>query len=205
MASILMPRIQGFNFTRSSFFLEFNTQTHISPLSKATQRILLPGARWKATYRLPSMNRIQAAQWQGFFDKLQGKKNTFLAFDPEGNEPQGVGTGAPLVLGAGQEGSSIQTDGWTPSIKNILRAGDYFSVNNELKRVVDNVISDGAGIATINFEPALRSSPGDNDDIVLNNNVVDMMMASDVSANFTTDENGIYQPLSFTGMEPLAV
>lgn len=205
MASINMPRIQGFNFTRSTFSIEFNTQTHVSPQSKATQRIILPGARWRASYRLPHMNRIQASQWQGFFDKLQGKKNTFLAFDPEGNEPQGVATGAPLVLGAGQEGSSIQTDGWTPSIENILRAGDYFCVNNELKRVVDNAISDGAGIATLNFAPALRSSPADNDDIVLNNNVVDMMMASDIPANFTTDENGIYQPLSFVGMEPLAV
>ena len=200
-----MPRIQGFNFTTSKFFIEFNTQKHVSPLSRATQRILLPGARWKATYSLPRMKRIHAARWQGFFDKLQGLKGEFKAFDPEGATPQGVATGAPLVLGSGQEGNTLATDGWTPNVDNILKAGDYFCVNNELKRVVDDAISDGAGIATLNFEPALRASPGDNEDIVLNNNVVDMIMTRDVSADFRTDENGVYQTLSFSAEEPLAV
>ncbi len=196
--TILMPSTP--NFTTSRFFLETNTQTFTSPLTKTVQRMLLGGARWNATYSLPAMKRSQAASWQAFFLLLQGQVNTFNAFDPDCKTPRGTATGTPLVNGGSQTGSSLITDGWTASI-TALKAGDYFSVNSELKMVTSDAIADGSGNATINFMPALRSSPADNAAITTSKPTCTMVLSDDMQAAWDCDKNGIYQPKTFTASE----
>src|SRR4051812_18652092 len=104
MTAISMPTYPG--FTNSRFYLETNTQTFTSPLTKTTQRALLGGARWNGTWSLPAMKRAQAAAWKAFFLLLEDGVNTFNGFDPDCKTPRGVATGTPLVMGASQTGSS---------------------------------------------------------------------------------------------------
>ena len=188
------------NFTTAKFFLETNTQTFTSPLTKSVQRILLAGARWNATYALPAMNRAQAAPWKAFFLNCQGSVNTFNGFDPDCKSPRGAATGTPLVNGASQTGTSLITDGWSASI-TVLKAGDYFSVNGELKMMTADASSDGSGNSTLNFMPALRSSPADDAPITTNRPSCTMTLTDDMQAAWECDKTGTYQPRSFTAIE----
>jgi hypothetical protein len=188
-------------FVSSRFGLETNTQRMESPLTKNVQRVLLGGARWSATYSLPDMNRTQAAVWQAFLLSCEGGVNTFNAYDPEGRAPRGVATGTPLVNGGSQTGSSLITDGWANSVTGILKAGDYFSVNGELKMVTADVNSNGSGQATISFKPALRNSPSDNAPLTLSNPTCTMILIDDAQSMWGTNHNGIYQGMSFSAIE----
>jgi hypothetical protein len=78
-----------------------------------------------------------------------------------GHTNRGDGGGTPLVAGASQTGASLNTDGW-PATTTVLRAGDFFSVNGELKMVIADCVSDASGNATVEFAPILRSAPADN-------------------------------------------
>lgn len=194
-----MPASPG--FIRSRFGLETNTQTFESPLTKNVQRVLLGGARWSLSVTLPRMNRQQAAPWQAFLLGLEGQVNTFSGFDPDTKYPRGnVAGSTPLVKNGSQTGSSLTTDGWAASTV-VLKAGDYFSVNGELKMVTSDVTSDGSGNATVSFKPALRSSPADNAPLTVTNATCTMILTDDMQAVWESDHNGIYESISFSAVE----
>ena len=81
-----------------------------------------------------------------------------------GLDPNGIGGGTPLVKLGSQTGGSINTDGWSNSITNVVRAGDVlkFAGDNGVYRVRSDANSNGSGEATINIVPNLRVSPADN-------------------------------------------
>jgi hypothetical protein len=68
--------------------------------------------------------------------------------------------GPPVVDGSGQLGRRLFVKGLANN-ELILRAGDYFTVQNELKIVTQDIYSTGSGGAEFVFEPALRNSPAD--------------------------------------------
>lgn len=83
-----------------------------------------------------------------------------------GRSPHGAGGGTPRVLGGSQTGSTINTDGWTASVTNVVRAGDVIRIAgvSPLLRVVADASSNASGQATLTINPALPvgSSPLDN-------------------------------------------
>lgn len=196
--TIYMPTTPGFR--ASKFGLETKTRQFES-VSGYVQRQQLGGARWRATYTLPMMTRAQAAAWQSFFLQLRGSVNTFWGFDPDAVVARGVATGSPLVNGADQTGYSLVTDGWTSSTTNILMAGDYFVVNNELKMITQNVNSDSGGNATLSFAPSLIASPANNAPISLSNPVCMMVLADDSQAQWESDYMGVFSEKTFAAFE----
>lgn len=164
------------------FGLVSNTMTFTSPLSQAVQTIEMPSARWRFSFTMQDLEEADSALLQAFLAQLRGQAGRFFMYNMARPATRGVGTGTPLVKGASQTGTSLITDGWTISQTGILKTGDLFSVNGELKMVVADCNSDGSGNATITFEPPLRASPADN-------------AAIDVSAptatfKLTADDNG---------------
>jgi hypothetical protein len=189
------------NFTDADFWLEANTQRFESPITKAVQRKKLGGGRWMATYTLPRMNRRQAAVWKAFFNTCEGSANAFVAFDPDCITPLGAGTGTPLVKGGSQTGSTLNIDGCTASVTNWLMAGDYFTVNGELKQLTQNAGTNGSGETTLSFKPALRSSPADNAPLTLVKASCTMVLIDDAQGQWRCDKNGIYDTKSFSAVE----
>jgi hypothetical protein len=187
-------------FTNSRFGLETNTQSFTSPFTRAVQRVSLGGARWSWSVSLPAMNRDRAAPWKAFFDLLEGAANTFYGFDPDGVVPRGKALGNPLVNGASQTGSSLVIDGCTPNT-TFLKAGDYFTVNTEYKRLTQDAIADGSGNATLTFKPALRNSPLDNAVITVDRPKCIMALVDDGQAIWECNVMGIYQPKTFAAIE----
>lgn len=52
----------------------------------------------------------------------------------------------------------MNTRDWLPS-RRVLAMGDYVTVNDELKEVLEDVWSDAGGLATLRIGPWLRWSP----------------------------------------------
>jgi hypothetical protein len=170
-----------------------------SPLSNDVQRGENPGARWFATYSIKTAKRAEMNAVLAFLVKLRGGANSFYGYDPAATTPLGTGSGTPVVNGASQVGSSLVTDGWGNS-ETVLMAGDYFTVNGEMKMVTEDVTSDSSGNATIQFEPVLRVSPPDNAAITVNTPTCKMRLIDDDQTQWREGVNGFYE-ISFSAIE----
>lgn len=198
MTTLSLPTYK--DFTEFRFSLASNIITFTSPLDGTVQTIEFPGARWMMTANLPPMRRSSAAAWQAFFAKLRGMSGRFYAGDHNATTPQGTALGTPLVKGASQTGTTLITDGWSINQAGALLAGDYFQVGTELKMVVSTVASDGAGEATITFEPPLRAAPADDAPIITTNPVCVMRLANNDQAGWDITGSGIYG-MAFSAVE----
>lgn len=187
---------------KTRFALVSNTMTFASPLNGTVQTVEFPGSRWQLMITLPPMKRDTAAEWQAFFLKLRGLAGRFYAGDPNAARPRGTAAGTPLVKGASQTGTTLLSDGWTPSQSGLLLPGDYFQVGSELKMITATAASDGAGEATLTFEPPLRASPSDNAPIVTSNPVC-VMRLTDGATGWDIEPASIYG-FSFAAEEAFA-
>ena len=138
---------------------------------------------------------------RAFLLNLEGSVNTFNGYDPDAREPRGPAGGTPLVKGGGQAGSTLAVDGCTAGITGWMRAGDYFSVNGELKMLTRDADTDGSGEATLHFKPALRNSPADDAPLAVRNASCEMILIDDMQSVWQTNMNRIYQPIAFIAME----
>lgn len=137
---------------------------------------VFPGQWWEGEFFLrPLVSRDRAMPWITFVKKLKGKTGTFLFGDPLGATPLGVATGTPLVKGGSQSGNQLVTDGWTPSVTGILKAGDYIQhgTGNDARLYMNltDADSDSGGNATLDLWPDIRGDkvPADNDPLVISN------------------------------------
>lgn len=155
-----------------------NSQQFSSPLSGATQTLSLPGQRWEFTATYPAVKRDDADLVMVFFAQLRGMAGRFYAGNIARRYPRGAAGGTPVVVGAGQTGISLNTSGW-PASTLVLKAGDFFQVNGELKLITADITSSGTGTATLAFEPPLRASPADAAAIVTADPVATFRLAED--------------------------
>lgn len=144
-----------------------------SPFSFAEQIYDWGGQILGIEATMPKMNRETAEIFNAFLFSLNGRVGTFLMPIPGAGDALGVATGTPLVNGGSQTGNELDTDGWTPSQTNILKAGTWLSLGSGsstrlYKNLVD-VDSNGSGEATLTLWPNLRSSPADNAAIDITN------------------------------------
>jgi len=197
MTTYAIPTTVGFSSVE--FGLQNNNQVFESPLSNSIQVSELTGARWYATFNLPPMKKDNALEYIGFLQRLQGRVHSFFGYDANHRSPSGTIAGSTLLVnGANQTGTSLVLDGGANSTL-VLKAGDFFSVNNELKMVTANATTDGSGDVTVNFVPSLRSSPSDDASITTTNPVCTMKLTGD-STTYSINTSSIYG-ISFSGVE----
>lgn len=152
------PSLSKFEPSSWEWSLVSNTQTFSSPLSGSVQTLELPGARWRVSYQMNAMTAADSALLRSWFAKLRGQSGRFYLHNMAQPTPRGAAGGTPVVNGVGQSGTTLATAGW-PVNTTVLKEGDFFGVNGELKIVVADVTSNSTGAASITFEPPLRSSP----------------------------------------------
>lgn len=193
MSEISFPYTSVASPTEINWSLVTNTRVFESPFTRTSQVLEMPGARWKATMRWVLLTKIECLILRAFLASLRGRSVAFTLYDYSHPTPRGAYTGTPLVYGASQTGSTLNTDGWTHTSDTML-VGDYFSVNNELKIITKNSTSEG-GVVTLTFEPPLRSSPDDNAPLDVLNPSATMRLTSD-SQNSVTISGSVVRDFS---------
>ena len=133
-----------------------------SPLNGKRHTLSRPGSKWSVTLSFSGLTMRETGILSSFLTLLDGFSHRFTLHDHSLLTPDGGGGGTPRVNGAGQTGTTLNTDGWPLSTSGVLLRGDMFSVNGELKKVTADASSNGSGQATIQFGPPLRKSPIDN-------------------------------------------
>lgn len=183
MAIIALPSKFGFSSVKS-FTLQRQSNTVRSKYTGVRQVIVYPYAVWMLEANLVEYDGQDAALIRSFLTKLQGQKNSFRLPVPGHSKPTTGYTGNALLNGAAAaRAMSISVDGLTAST-NILNEGDYFTINDELKVATGSFASNGAGQATITFEPFLRKAVADNAAVTFQNPTILMHMAEDDAASW---------------------
>lgn len=139
-----------------------------STITRRRQVVTLAGGtadRWEGIAETRPLDATNARTMMAFLATV-GLYGPFDIRDPTYSGAQS-GVASALVQGGTQTGTSLIVDGVTPSTL-ILRAGEYFQVGTEYKLVTANATSNGGGVLTINFKPALRVSPADNATVTFN-------------------------------------
>lgn len=140
-----------------------------SPYSSYVQSFGRSGAIWRVTLGFQNLQYADAQKLQAFFAQLHGQEHRFTVKDYH-YQQSGVMTGTPLVKGASQTGTTLETDGWTNGIT--LKAGNRISFVNgnghrELKIITADTTVDGSGNASIPVYPDIHTAPDDNESIVV--------------------------------------
>jgi hypothetical protein len=166
---LTLPSAPG--FTRSRLTPRSVVASSASPFTGEQQIFRHQGEWWEIEAGLPPMRRAVAEAWLAALTSLFGKHGTFLFGDPDAKTPLGTFTGAPLVDGGGQTGNTLATKGWTPAIT--LKAGNYIQLGSgataRLHKLLTDAVTDGAGLATLDIFPRLRTSPANDAAIVTTN------------------------------------
>lgn len=129
-----------------------------SPFTLESEGYKWPGEQWAVDFRLPpAADRDTFEEWLALALGLKGKWGSFLMGFPTYATPRGVGTGTPLIDGANQTGSTIDTKGWSNSITGILKQGDMVQFGtgtaSRLHKLLKTPNSDGTGRATLEVTP----------------------------------------------------
>lgn len=149
------PKPQGM-----SWRLVMPAQTNVSDWTGRRQTIASGRGWWECQVTFPPIvGTTNVNAWRAFIAKSRGKANDFqVPVDPTA---QSSAVATPLVNGASQTGRTLTTDGW-PVSSTVLQAGQFVTINNQLLQLTENVTSNGSGVATLTFEPPVRTAPSDN-------------------------------------------
>lgn len=129
-----------------------------STFDGSAQSQILGAPRWAFTMTSGVLRHDQVPAWEAFIQRLRGQINRVRAWDWRREAPLGPATGTPVVA-VSALGASVATQGWAASLAPVLRAGSWVGINGELKRLSLDANSNGAGQATLEFEPPLRAAP----------------------------------------------
>ncbi len=139
-----------------------STAVATSPFTGTEQVQDWGGEWWEYGIEMARTNGRNARILSAFFAALGGPRGRFLFRDPTIKQPGSVLE--PTVTGGLQTGGTLVTGGW-PISSTPLFAGDFFSLGaaaaTRLHQLTADVVTSGAGAATLAFVPRLRTSPAD--------------------------------------------
>ncbi len=157
------------------------------------------GKIWIAEVALPEMVQVNAKLWRGFFAALNGPEGTFYLKDSLFRGPCAEYMGYPYVNGAGQTGETLITDGWRASAANVMRAGEWLSIGDNLYQCVQDADSNSSGGADIEIWPSLRFSPADDTAVEITEPRGIFRLSEQVSMGWGA--NWLSEPVAFTARE----
>jgi len=159
-----------------------NFASESKALIKSTRRI--PGQRWEWMIKSTKLNEEKYRVAQAFIDQLSGRHGVFELIIPRYSKPQGLALGNPTAYSDVTAGvTTIQLAGFTPSIQNQLKRGDFFKFSNHPKvyRVVSSDVgSNSVGRLTVDFFPQLTRAVAAGTAVVVHNVPFTLRQASDV-------------------------
>jgi len=178
--------------SKAQWQLVSNTRVFKSPLDGSVQTSESPGSRWHVSLSFTKQGPAEGRSLMAFLVSLRGEAGRFYLHDHTQPTPRGTITGSPVVSGAAQIGSTINTTGWTGT----LLAGDLVNIGTELKMITADVTA--AGVTAITFEPPLRQSPVNASPIIINKPTAIFKLTGDNLASFSV------APVFYDGLHIIA-
>ncbi|QDP61055.1 MAG: hypothetical protein Tp1123DCM1511741_44 [Prokaryotic dsDNA virus sp.] len=193
------------NFRQSEWKIISAVSMTQSPYSYSQQVADYGGSLWQTTVSLPPMNRATASEWQTFFMQLHGRYGTFLLSPPDERTIRGAEDSSPTVNGAHSVGAyDIVIQGAKVS-STVFKKGDYVQfgtgATSKLHMVVADITSNGAGGATLQIEPKLKTALADDATITFSSPKAVMRMDSN-ELGWTANQLSTYG-ISFSCTEAL--
>jgi hypothetical protein len=189
MATLAFPTV--INPSRMGFFSMANTQGSSSPFDQTLQTVEFPGILWRCRMQWDKLDESHWRIFSSFVASMRGTAGRVYVTPLHASTPIGPWSGAPLVDGASQIGDTITLKGFTPSVTNIVRVGDFFSYDvtgggRQMHLVKETRSSDGSGrIVALKFDPPIRRSPA--------NNAVITTIGPSCVMRFVDDEQGQFE------------
>ena len=155
MALITMPSSPAFQ--KSEWGIRRAVAVSESPFTGKQQTYKYAKACWYATLSLPPMKREQAAAWQAFFMKLEGRANTFLLNDPDaktvtgGSAPSSVSVSAAAAIGATSVSLTIGSG-------KKINVGSYIQFGTGSDSRLHMVVDDNTGDGAVTVQPPLKTA-----------------------------------------------
>lgn len=158
MSILTLPAITP---SQATWGMVSNTETFTSPLNGAVQTAGRLGDRWKTTLDFYGLSIAQGTAFDIFLASMSGASGRVNVppFHRNGPSLTGVtlGSGA-FVSGANQTGTTLTVTSFKSS-QQVMTAGDFFTVNNELKMLTADAFTTVTGDVALQFVPMLRTSP----------------------------------------------
>lgn len=139
-----------------SIYLLSNSKTFTSPFTGSSQTARFPGSRWCCSMTFNNLKDEESRVLEALVTRLDGPSGRVRLWDFGRRGVRNVGT--PVVGVDGVLGSRLPTSGWVKS-RQVMRPGDYLTVGNELKKVLEPVVADANGEAIVLLSPMLRMPP----------------------------------------------
>ena len=153
-----------------SFKMESNHGLAESPWSGHVQAQRGQLERWSFLMKFRRFSRREAQVAEGFFMMMEPPFGLFRMTDPSRRQPLGKATGNPiLAAGVAPGARTITTEGWTPNVPGILKAGDWLQIGDQLSKVRTDVNSSATGTATISLWPKLMKTVPDETPVIVRN------------------------------------
>lgn len=114
------------------------------------------GDRWRLHMTFGDLTGEDRAKMMAFATKLRVARNAFICVNHTAPQ-RGAFSGTPLV-GLSSLGGSVLVVGNLGTVASWALAGDFVSVNCELKMVLEDVGAVG-GVASLSIWPPFRSAP----------------------------------------------
>lgn len=144
-------------FQRSEWGIRRAVAVSESPFTGKQQTQKYDKAQWYAVLTLPPMKRDQAAEWQAFFMKLEGRANTFLLGDPDaktvmgGAAPSSVSVSSAASIGATSVSLTIGSG-------KKINAGSYIQFGTGSSSRLHMVVDDNTGNGSVTIQPPLKTA-----------------------------------------------
>lgn len=167
MSTFDWPFKRGFMPEQMNWGAESRTLATESILSGSTQTSGTPGKRWKVGLNLPASsysNRAIRTEVEGFLDRLGGREHRVKLWHMGRKGIGGYGypvgtinqTGVTAAANAVQFATTISLTGC--GANTTLKAGDFFSVNDQLIMVPADATANGAGVLVLPLITRLRKA-----------------------------------------------
>lgn len=133
----------------------YNNRDFTSSLNNSQQIVGYPGSYWRCSLSLPSMTYSRARLATAFMGRLQGRFGTFKlpAFFRERHDD----IGSPVVQVGAAMASSIILAGM-PAGRRVFSQGDYITIGGVMHEVIEDVVSNASGVATVPLNRRLRTA-----------------------------------------------
>ena len=138
-----------------SWGMVYNNRDFSSTLNNSQQIVGYPGSYWKCSLSLPPLTRDRDRVMTAFMGRLQGRFGTFKL--PAFTRRRTDNIGAPVVQAGAAMASTIILSGLQGG-RQVFSQGDYITIDGVMHEVVDDVASNGEGMAVLPLNRRLRSA-----------------------------------------------